>query len=65
MSNSVMFDAGLGNVLTKEAAELEGFLVEENKVWAKWLDLLLLRSAVDQSRIVSKGNGKKTCYAFD
>ena len=60
-----MFDARLGNVLTKEAAELEGFLVEEDKMWAKWLDLLLLRSAVYQSWIVSAGNEKKTCLAFD
>lgn len=58
MSNAIMLDARLGNVLAKETAELEGFLVEEDEVRSKRLDLLLLRSTVDQSRIVSKATGE-------
>jgi hypothetical protein len=65
MSNAVMLGAGLGNVLAKEAGEFESLLVEKNKVRSKWFDLLLLRSSVDQSWIVSRGDGRKICLAFD
>lgn len=57
MTNAVMLATGLGDVLAKETAEFEGFLVKQHEVRPKRLDLLLLRSSVYQSRIVSKSDG--------
>lgn len=65
MSNAIMLDSRLGHVLSKKAGEFESFLVEENKMWAKRLDLLLLCAAVNQSWIVAKGDGEKSCLNFD
>lgn len=59
MSDAVMLDARLRNVLTKKAGKFKGFLVEENEMWAEWFDLLLLCSAVNQSGIVAKGDGEE------
>lgn len=53
-----MFHARLGDVLTKEAHELQRFLVVEDEVRSERLDLLLLCSAVYQRRVVAKGNAK-------
>lgn len=64
MPNTIMLDARLRNVLAKESVKFESFLVKENEMRPKRFDLLLLRSTVDQSWIVTKGNGEKILLAF-